>query len=160
MNYESHNIDIFKVVDYLLCKSDIETEDYISNLKLQKLLYYCQGFVLAITQKTLFTNDIIAWEHGPVVKEVYNKYKDNGALGICPPTDSEEHYYDEITKSEIGNIIDEVWDVYGQFSAWKLRNMTHAETPWQKTKRNDVISNDLLYEYFINQVEDEENKED
>lgn len=62
--FQSYNVSVQEVADYILCKTDIEAEDYISNLKLQKLLYYCQGFVLALTGKTLFDNDILAWEHG------------------------------------------------------------------------------------------------
>ena len=151
----SDDIDVCKVADYILSKTDIDTEDYISNLKLQKLLYYCQGFILAITSKTLFTNNILAWEHGPVVKEVYDKYKINGAMGIIPADPPSPDYYDCITKTELKSIIDDVWDVYGQFSAWKLRNMTHEELPWKNTKRNQVISTTLLHKYFITQIEDD-----
>lgn len=49
--------------------------DYISNLKLQKLLYYAQGTFLAITNSPLFGDAIEAWMHGPVVPSVYHAYK-------------------------------------------------------------------------------------
>ena len=152
--FDSFYVPVKKVADYILCKTDIDAEDYISNLKLQKLLYYCQGFILALTGKTLFNNDILAWEHGPVVREMYDKYKNNGAHGIMPKENYPDNYFDVLKKDDIAEIIDEVWNVYGQFSAWKLRNMTHDELPWRQTQRNNVISNDLMYKYFKTQIQD------
>ena len=57
-------------------------DELISNLKLQKLLYYAQGCVLAITGNILFNDDIEAWEHGPVVPTIYHLYKTFGRSGI------------------------------------------------------------------------------
>jgi uncharacterized phage-associated protein len=53
---------------HFLKLSQPDIGDVISNLKLQKLLYYAQGFYLAIYGKALFEEDIVAWEHGPVVR--------------------------------------------------------------------------------------------
>lgn len=153
MKYESFNIDVLKVADYILCKASPDIGDVITNLKLQKLLYYCQGFILAITGKTLFKDDIIAWEHGPIVKRVYDKYKDNKSSGILPSRKGLA-YYKELKKDGISDIIDDVWNVYGQFSAWRLRDMTHEEPPWRKTKKNEVISLDLLHDYFSTRIID------
>ena len=66
-------------------KADYEmgyTDELITNLKLQKLLYYAQGCVMALTDEPLFDEDIQAWEHGPVVPEIYHKYKSYGKSGI------------------------------------------------------------------------------
>src|SRR5450631_518283 len=54
------------VADYFLSLVDEEAGDSLSNLKLQKLVYYAQGFSLALTGKRLFDEAIEAWEHGPV----------------------------------------------------------------------------------------------
>ena len=48
--------------------------DDVTNLKVQKLVYYAQGFYLALNGKPLFNNDIKAWAHGPVVPELYQEY--------------------------------------------------------------------------------------
>lgn len=119
--------------------------DYISNLKLQKLLYYAQGVVLAATNIPLFREDLLAWTHGPVVREVYDEYKEYGSRGI----DGEDICLD-LTQIDdtTQELLCEVYDVFGQYSAWKLRNMTHEETPWQNTPRNGVISLDLIKTYF------------
>ena len=47
-----------------------------------------------------------------------------------------------------------MYTVYGQFSAWKLRNMTHREPPWRDTPKGDVITHKILKEYFSTLVEE------
>ena len=151
MKYQSFNIDVIKVADYILCKASPDIGDVITNLKLQKLLYYCQGFSLALTNKTIFKDDIIAWEHGPIIRKVYDKYKDYKSEGI-PPSKKGLEYYKELKTTGIDKIIDEVWNVYWQFSAWKLRNMTHEEPPWQNTIKNEVIPLNLMHDYFSTRI--------
>lgn len=127
------------------------SDEMISNLKLQKLLYYAQGCTLAITGKPLFNDEILAWEHGPVVPCIYHKYKGNGANGI--PYDGE--FDCDLLDQKTTSILEAVYQEFGQYSAWKLRNMTHEEAPWQKTPKNQVISNESIKDYFIqNYVED------
>lgn len=116
----------------------------ISNLKLQKLLYYAQGCFLAITDNQLFSDKIVAWQHGPVVETVYQTYKHYGASGI----DFTEDFDDSSFTEEEKNILGQVYDLFGQYSAWKLRNMTHEETPWKTTAPNEEISLDSIKAYF------------
>lgn len=61
-----------------------ESSELLSNMKLQKLLYYQQGFHLAYFGTPLFNEDIVAWQYGPVVPEVYEAYKSFGRAGIKP----------------------------------------------------------------------------
>ncbi len=68
---------------YFLALQD--DEDSISNLKLQKLLYYAQGFSLALTGKPLFNDQIKAWIHGPVVPSVWADYRECGAGPVPRP---------------------------------------------------------------------------
>ena len=127
-------------------KVEIDGEsEYISNLKLQKLLYYAQGTYMAITDKRLFKDDMKAWKHGPVVESVYHEYCDNGARGI---KEYEEFDLESIDK-ETRSILEEVYDVFGQYSAWKLRNMTHEEDPWKNTQQNSVIPLESIKNYFL-----------
>lgn len=121
-----------------------EGAEYISNLKLQKLLYYAQGSFLAVTDRPLFDDMIVAWQHGPVVESVYHEYKSNGANGI--PFD-EDFDFSGFSEDE-NNLLKEVYDTFGQYSAWKLRNMTHEERPWRETEQNAVISQQLIKDYF------------
>ena len=60
---------------YFLAQVSEDAGDLISNLKLQKLLYYAQGFHLALYDQPLFPEAIEAWTHGPVVPDLYRHYK-------------------------------------------------------------------------------------
>src|ERR1700744_6380025 len=100
------------VAKYILLISNDEDGTLISNLKLQKLLYYCQGFSLAMLGRPLFDARIKAWEHGPVVPEVYKVYREAGAGSIPPPTDFDANSLSVEDRS----LINEVYNVYGQFS--------------------------------------------
>lgn len=117
--------------------------EYISHLKLQKLLYYAQGVFLGFYDTVLFEDDLVAWEHGPVVEEVYHEYKSYGKNGI----DAEEVYSEKYTKEE-EEVLEIVYNNFAQYSAWRLRNMTHEERPWKETGANGVICTDLIKEFF------------
>lgn len=131
------------VADYFLASQDDESGELISNLKLQKLMYYAQGFHLALFGKKLFPNDIEAWTHGPVVPELYHKYKEYGSGPIPRPEQVAMEKYDDSTRELLNDIV----NVYGQYSGWKLRNMTHEELPWQKSTPG-VIRPELMAEHF------------
>ncbi|PRY46965.1 putative phage-associated protein [Spirosoma oryzae] len=116
------------VAEYILQLADSEVSDNdVTNLKLQKLVYYVQGFHLAMFDKTVFSDPIAPWQYGPVVSELYHTYKENGGSVIKPTA---EYTPTEAFSEEQENLIKEVFNVYGQFSAWKLRDMTHQELPW------------------------------
>jgi uncharacterized phage-associated protein len=134
--------------DVLLVMSVPDYGDVLTNLKLQKLLYYSQGVHLGLHGTPLFADDFIAWEHGPVIPALYRKYKSAGASGIMPPMGI---VLPEFTEAEIA-VFDEVYRVFGQFSAWKLREMTHNESPWLETAQNEVIPKALIQKYFKENV--------
>ncbi|MFC1771109.1 Panacea domain-containing protein [Candidatus Margulisiibacteriota bacterium] len=142
------NLTALNVSDYFLGCLDEENGDLMSHLKLQKLLYYAQGSSLAIHDKPLFKEKIMAWEHGPVVVEVYDKYKDSGSNALPIPKDIDFKQFG----NEIRDLLDEVYNVYGQFSAWMLRNMTHDEIPWKNTPRDSEITHQSLKDYFKTQL--------
>lgn len=139
------------VANYFLSLKDEDSGDLISNLKLQKLIYYAQGLHLALMHSPLFSESLVAWEHGPVVDSLYHKYKEHGAGDIPKPTDYEIEIIDEGTQ----DLLDEVWIVFGQFSGWKLTNMTHEEAPWKEAFekcQGSEISHESLKEYFSTQL--------
>lgn len=122
---------------------EAEDADAISNLKLQKLLYYAQGCFLGLKNKPLFDEHIVNWAHGPVVEEVYYAYRNNGSNGI-----EYDGTYDYSIDKETEAILEEVYKTFGKYSAWGLRNMTHEEDPWKNTVRNQIIPNSAIMRYF------------
>lgn len=144
-----------KFAKYIISLVDEDAGDSISNLKLQKLLYYSQGFHLAMVDKPLFHEAIKKWVHGPVVPAVWHEYKDYGSGPITIMPVELESYSEDVRE-----LLDEVFSVYGQFTATKLRNMTHQEPPWNEAPDNGEISHNSMKRFFKTLViEDEERQE-
>ena len=141
-----------EVARYLLGSFDQETGDNITNMKLQKLLYYAQGFHAAIHGgEALFPDSIEAWQHGPVVDAVYQEYKECGNQAITPPAAFDPGDY----LPETRELLDLVNEVYGQFGAAGLRNLTHREAPWDdayEVGRRNVIPLPAITDYFTNLI--------
>lgn len=132
------------IAKYLLSLTDANEGELISHLKLQKLLYYSQGLYLVLKDEPLFAEEIIAWQHGPVVRDVYDTYKEYGSCNIPIPKDINFDKYDE----EVAEFLQEIYTAFGQFSAWKLRDMTHSEDSWKEafSHGRKAINLDLLKE--------------
>ena len=99
------------VADYFLTLGDPEVGDGISNMKIQKLLYYAQGIHLAIANEPLFDDPIEAWRFGPVVPDVYHRFKTHGFESVPVPQDFDATVFSADQRS----ILDEVNEAYGQF---------------------------------------------
>lgn len=139
----------FDVANYFLALVDEDAGDAMTNLKLQKLAYYAQGVCLALYDRQIFGEKILAWQHGPVVRELYDEYC---GFGRNPIPSLEEGI--DLTKysAEDLDTLDEVNAVYGQYSATKLRNMTHEEAPWKETAMNCEITVAKLRDFFKTQL--------
>lgn len=122
--------------------------ELVSNLKLQKLLYYVQGFHLAVFGEPLFEEEIEAWMYGPVVPSVYAHYQEYGNKGIEPESEVLE------LSSEEEALFAEVLRVYGDYSAIGLMNLTHNEYPWKSTPegRGHVIDKEKLRTFFKTRI--------
>jgi uncharacterized phage-associated protein len=139
------------VACYFLSLVDPNEGESISPLKLQKLVYYAQGFHLALYGKVLFAEQIEAWRYGPVVPALYKEFKDLKDEPI-PPV---EGFDPKVFTPEQRKLLDDVYETYGQFSAWKLRDMTHEEAPWRDANERGggVISSPAMREFFKTRLE-------
>ena len=139
---------VMKVSDvarFFLANQDEEAGELITHLKLQKLCYYAQGFHLALNGTPLFSEPVEAWQHGPVVRSMYEQYKRYGSQPIEKPEDFDLSIYDE----DAVELLNEVHEVYGQYSAWKLRSLTHEEPPWRVGyDTGKSITHSSMKEYF------------
>ena len=116
-----------EVARYLVHRAAAEEEpEFLTHLRIQKLLYYVQGWSLANRKQPMFSERIEAWTNGPVVRDVYPYFARHGSLPI-PPSEVPEPT--GLTDPE-AEFIESVWNAYKKFSAWSLREMTHAEKPW------------------------------
>ena len=106
----------------------------------------------------LFNDDIEAWEHGPVVKKVFDKLKGKGREEI--ELDDAPSSVEVVRKIEADGKAREVllmtYDNFAIYTAWQLRNMTHEiGTPWYQTYvpgKNKKISLNLMKKYFDKEV--------
>lgn len=138
------------VAKWLLAWAD-HNEATLSNLKLQKLLYYAQGHHLGKYRSPLFDDAIEAWAHGPVVPTVYHEFKAYGNAAIDVDTVVDDGFnWDDYR--DVEDLLQRIWNTYGQYEAWALRDRTHREGPWKTTFEHDVkhlvISHDALRDFF------------
>lgn len=125
---------------------DEDSGDVITNLKAQKLLYYVQGVALAKLNQPMFQEDFVAWQYGPVIVRLYNELKQFGRNQVeLPPVAGSVE--DEFSDDQL-DVIASVYKTFGQFSAWKLRDMTHAEAPWLDVNINDTIPKASIAKFF------------
>lgn len=129
--------------------TDEDSGELVSNLKLQKLLYYMQGYHLAFFDTPLFGDPIEAWMYGPVVPSVFDAFKGYGRAGI-------EYTGGTVTLSdEEESLFSRVYDIYSRYSAYGLMELTHYEEPWKSTPagRGNVIPLAVIRDFFKTKVE-------
>lgn len=143
-----------------------DEKDYsLSNLKLQKILYFIQAYFLSCTdsKKPCFKEKIEAWTFGPVVPVAYHEYKQFGNTNIPRVTHYIEYnennfwkskvmqYHDDIICNGDKEIIEKLVDKFAKYSTTALVNITYHQTPWMnayKQGHNHIISNEAIKNYF------------
>lgn len=119
------------IAKYFLSKVDFESGLIITPLKLQKLIYYAESWCLAMINKTFFKENFRAWQHGPVIPEIYYMYKKFIYNNIPKTLDFDESIFD---KEEL-MVLEMVWKVYGKYDAKYLEELTHSEEPWKIARK-------------------------
>lgn len=129
----------------------------VTNLKLQKLVYFAQGFALARLEHPLFREEIQAWTYGPVIPALYERLKHYGAevvRGMLEAPDSMQG--DE----EGREVVREVLDVLGGLTATQLVRLSHSGgSPWEAAKRQGKFTRIELWQmalYFTDMLEPSE----
>jgi uncharacterized phage-associated protein len=128
------------LADFLLV-SCREQGEILTNLKLQKLMYYSQAWHLALKGSALFDEDFQAWVHGPVLPSQFFRFRNYQWRPIL----------DDIVAPEIeepsAKFLEEIIDVFGSETAVALELMTHRERPWVEARGNlpiDALSNNVI----------------
>jgi len=120
------------IAEYFIIRAYQEgRENQMTNMKVQKLLYYSQCLYLALFNEPLFAEEIQAWRYGPVCPPAYRFYSEFEAQQL--PIPSQENL-SEIT-SEIKEVLEEVWQYFGQYHPYYLSGLTHLEFPWKKARK-------------------------
>lgn len=134
-----------KIAKYIV-KEALKRKMPVTNLKLQKLLYFVQGVHLFMHEKVAFPDEIIAWEYGPVVKDVYYEYSIYGANDIIPIDKNEKIILSMRLKKLVSFVLDDLL----RYSDIALVKETKKEgSPWSQVSLNEVIDEKDIYEYFL-----------
>lgn len=147
LNYEDPNAE--NLSDYLLvnCRGRGEI---LTNLKLQKLLFYADAWSLALRDKELINEQFQAWVHGPVLPSQYHRFKSYKWMPI-------QYYAIAPTyEPEVVAHLDEIITEFGSESAVALELMTHREKPWLEARGDllpsepseELISKETTRDYY------------
>lgn len=130
-------------------------QDTMTHKKLEKLIYLAYSYTLAILNQKLFDDKFYAYVHGPIVKQIYNKYQDYGLseigkINIKPKFDADTE-----------DVLEQVWQVYGKYDGIELESIVRQTMPWQKARqgisnldgRGCKISQKDIADYFSSKIE-------
>lgn len=147
------------IINYAISK-----EHPISNLQLQKIIYYVQAAFLVEFECGAFEEKVMNWTYGPVVEEVYREYRTYGYLAIDKRQDKynsiiydnkdceikviEETFDESMIIKEHKDIINKVVESYMSMDAIDLVEKTHKEDPWLKTRQNETIAEKDIRDYY------------
>lgn len=112
------------VANFFVELANAEEDGCMTNLKLNRLVYFAQAWSLEKFSRPLFEEEAEAWQYGPVVPSVYRAFSLCGRNRISGTTSD----YDESKiSSEEMNLLLDVADKYWGYSAYGLRNLTHKK---------------------------------
>lgn len=130
-----------ELAEYILKKSSKD----LSNLELQKTLYFTELDYIKEFNKTLISDNFEAWQYGPVVRDVYCEYRNYGANSIDKP--EKETLSKELTEKEL-EIINQSIEKCNKESYWNLVEKSHKKGgAWEKSFKEDkkeIINKKLI----------------
>ena len=127
------------------------SDDPLTHLQIQKLLYYCQGWALAIYKEPLMDGEFEVWRYGPVEPSVYYSLNHNRGGPVTELIPLHESDDVPLTGREQA-LVNRVLEVYGGKSGLTLSTKTHAPgTPWREARNRGLsyIPQSLLRDHFV-----------
>lgn len=161
----TNNFNVFACANYILDSLQPRGIDDLTNLKLQRLLYFAYGIHISLYNERLFDEPIQAWRLGPVVPSVYREFKAFGSSPIGSNSRARimEDFTGIITTPDLLSLDSQenaekslaiACVAYGNQKAWKLVDITHKEqtSAWAKvynpSRPNQTLNDDDIIEEF------------
>ena len=145
INFKCYNSHL--VANFILCQKNKTW----TPLQINKLVYFCHGWMLGLYGRSLISEQVEAWEYGPIIPSIYYAFRGNGADII----NFHDYFTDTFTDfdSDETNVIQQVINEYGDLSESKLVEVAYAsDTPWEKyydeTRWNIVIPDKAIKDHF------------
>ena len=135
-------------------------KENMSNKKIQKLCYYAQAWSLVKLNMPIAKNAVFqAWVHGPVNIDLYKIFKKFGWRELKIKKDKIEEIkerIDTVFNSSQKELLESVWETYGEFAADELESLTHSEDPWLEQREGlnkfecsqNIISDESMKKYY------------
>ncbi|NWN45674.1 Panacea domain-containing protein [Candidatus Phytoplasma pruni] len=149
-------LNVLDVASYIVEYAKKNKITDLTNMKLQKLVYYSHAqYLIENNYNPLIDNPIEAWPYGPVIPDLYfycRQFK-------YDPVESIEYENKKKLNENHIKVIDNVLNAYSSWTAKQLSEKTHSETPWQKAFQDDrdysqnVITNQAIYSFYFKQYQ-------
>ena len=131
------------IANYYLHKDKAMKNDIMKTLK---MVYIAHGFHLALTENPLIKENVMAWQYGPVIPELYFQLKADNLIFT-----SQQEKEDFDNNAELKKFLDAVYDKYCNKSGAELSNLTHIiGSPWDITvnRFEALIKDDLIRDHY------------
>lgn len=157
------NRGMYSAVDIanIFVKKGIDDNSPVTQMKLQKLVFFANGAMLALTDKSkkLVVEPFQAWDYGPVIPEIYSKFKQFGAGEITPEKDllrliNQGHNFEDIIELDdlSGRVVNDTWKLLRNMNGIQLSEWTHKkDSAWSKVYKqghnNLLIEDDIVLDF-------------
>lgn len=140
--------DARKIANWFISRSARDNKK-VSIMTLLKLTYIAHGWHLEMFNRPLFPNRIEAWKYGPVIRDVYNDFRNQGVT-VSSGIPNYDDDLDEGTKS----FLEQIYTIYGSMNAYQLSDLTHVKGgPWQLATmmggNHAPIPDDLIKQHYV-----------
>lgn len=135
-----------QIAEHLIKKMNALDEGDVSNMKLQKLLWFAQKTCFDLSGRPLFEDDFQAWQYGPVVPSVYSTYAVFGRNHIS------DNYLNEIEDisdfdDHVLNLTIETYKIYSAIGLMKLSHKDHLyKEAYEKGCKHPIHFKDIVSE--------------
>ena len=139
---DKNMINVLSLSNHIISRFEAKKQP-ITNLKLQKILYYVQGYFFKTFDKEAFSEEIYRWQYGPVVPIAYYEYNVFGSRPLAS-----NYGYSIVLTEEENKLIDLIIAKCQKFPSSVLVDKTHGETPWKNASSGQIITKQAIKTFF------------
>lgn len=144
-------MDAAVVANFFILKASAD-EDVLTQLKLQKLLYYAQAWHMVFLGRPIIDEQFQAWAHGPVLRSIWGRFPHG-----LNPTMTQVQCNGTLPNDSI-EVLNSVWSAYGFLNAKALEELTHQEDPWiearagcePEERSENIINLETMRRFYTN----------
>lgn len=164
--------DVRAIGNWFLDRAEHDDGEQLTAMKLQKLAYVAHGWHLAFQDEPLVHDAVEAWQWGPVFRSLYREFRDLGSHPIARRAtafdggsleDKVISISDYDNPEAMNQFLEGVWEVYGQYTAGQLSDITHQPgTPWRQMYERmgnqilpyTIIPNEMIKQHYKKLVDE------